>query len=731
MVAEDSERTLVTGRVEPGASWSPSDARAAAPVSYRALLGNRNYRLYFLASLISSLGDWAGLFALQILVNSLIPGTRLALFALGGVMMARLVPGVVFGPVAGVLADRYDRKRLMVFSDVIRGLLFGGIALSDDLAALLAFTFIVECLSLVFGAAKEATLPTIVPRNQLQEANQLNLLVVYGPIPLGALLPAVLALVGNLRAALVVNAVSFLLSAVLTSRLHLPQRRPLREREESGGGFLEQLRGGLSFIGERPIIRSLITGVAGIFFGAGVIVTLGPVLVSDELNRPETDWSLLATAVGLGVAVGIIGVRWATRRVQKAKVFPWSLAVTGGLACVVAFLNSFALTLAAGFFMGVAVGFSFVIGYTLLHESTPDEVRARTFASFYTVTRVSLFAALAVTPLVAGAIPRLTLSAGTDRVSLSGVRAAMLAGGLIGLAAAWSAGRGMYRAVREEPSREFHLPIPEQHTVPTGVFIAFEGVEGAGKSTQVRALVERLRAEGRDVVVTREPGGPPVSERIRDLLLDPSGGSMHARTEALLYAAARSEHLQRVVLPALKTGKVVISDRFVDSSLAYQGFGRGLGADDVGEINRWALNGVMADAVILLDLDPAHGLERVAQRTAGDGHGKPDRIESEELAFHQRVADGYHELARRQPGRYLVVDATGPADEVAQQIRVGLDPVLPLPETQEEAGKPSTLDLSDPLHPSLDQRVVDTEDALEGRATDPRGDASLPGGPRG
>jgi len=681
---------------EPG--YAPLDRRAdptlgsltrsdPSPDSYRDLLANRNYRLYFSASLGSSLGDWAGLFALQILVNSLVPGTRLALFALGGVMMARLVPGVVFGPVAGVLADRYDRKRLMVFCDVVRGLLFLGIALSDDLVALLALTFIVECLSLAFGAAKEATLPTIVKRGQLQEANQLNLLVVYGPIPLGALLPGVLSAFGSLRIALVVNAVSFLVSAALMSRLRLPQRRALRERAVHGR-FLDELRGGLAFIAERPLIRSLITGVAGIFFGAGVVVTLGPVFVSNELNRPSADWSLLATAVGVGVAAGILGVRYATRRLQRAKVFPVSLALTSALAAIIPLLTSFNLALVFGFLMGVAVGFSFVNGYTLLHESTPDEVRGKTFAAFYTVTRVALFAALAIAPFVAGAIPRLTLTAGEGGVSLSGVRAAMFSAGMFGLLAALSAGRGMYRAVREpSTSREFSLPVSEHHSVPTGVFIAFEGIEGSGKSTQVRALVDVLRAEGRDVVVTREPGGPLVSEQIRGVLLDPTSPDMHPRTEALLYAAARSEHLQRVVLPALKGGKVVVCDRFLDSSLAYQGFGRGLGPDDVAEVNRWALDGVLPDAVVLLDLDPEEGLRRVARRSSAGGTG-PDRIEAEDLAFHRRVARGYHELARRQPGRFLVVDATATPAAVAEQIRLGLDPVLPLPVPPRVLGDP-------------------------------------------
>lgn len=676
MVAEEPRRPETTAPDAVAGGLAAPRARA----SFRALLANRNYRLYFFSALGSSLGDWAGLFALQILVAELAAGTRVALFSLAGVMIARLVPSVIFGPIAGVFADRYDRKRLMVGCDIARGALYLGIAFSGDIAALLALTFIVECLSLAFGAAKDATLPSLVHRSQLQEANQLNLLVTYGPLPFGALLPALVAGITDrgVRVVLLLNALSFLVSAGLMSRLRLTRRRARTEVEEEHTGFLAELREGLSFIAGLPLIRSLVLGVAGIFFGAGVVVSLGPVFVTAELDRAASDWSWVATSVGFGVALGIIAVRYITRYVEKAKFFPWGMAVTGACAAVIATLSSFPATLAFGAAMGVAVGSSFVVGYTLLHESTPDAVRARTFASFFTVTRVALFASLGLAPSLAGTIGFLTIRAGGGGVTLSGIRASILLGGLIGLAAAVSAGRGMYRAVRE-PSRHVitlpERPLPAGHE---GVFIVFEGVEGSGKSTQAHALADTLRAEGRDVVVTREPGGPPLAERIRALLLEPSPEPMHPQTEALLYAAARVEHLNRVVLPALEEGKVVVSDRFLDSSLAYQGYGRELGIDEVLEVNRWAVDGVLPHVVVLLRLDVEEGLRRAAAREGGSH----DRIESEELAFHRRVAQGYLDLVERYRGRFVVVDADADPDTVARRIRIALGAWLPPPPTR-------------------------------------------------
>jgi len=677
--------------------------------SVRTLLGNRNFRLFFASSVQSSLGDWAGLIAMQTLILTLAQGTRLALFSLGAVMMARLVPSLFIGPVVGVLADRYDRKRLLVFTDVARGVLFVGIAFSDEIVGLLALTFIVECLALLFASAKDAALPTLVDRRHLEQANQLNLLATYGTLPLGAVLAALMAALSRVldvagvdldpaRVVLLLNAASFLLGSLLFARLHLPQRTGHRDAEETAG-LAAELRAGIEFIADRPMIRSLILGVVGVFFGAGVVVTIGPEFVRTELGRATTDWSLLMTSVGTGLAAGIGGVRLLTRGqggfTGPERVFPWALVATGAIATVIATLPTFLLTLIAGFALGAAAGMAFVTGYTLLHLSTPDEVRARTFATFYTGTRAALFAALAIAPFLAGIIGRGTLILGDFAVSMSGTRIALLLGGAIALLAAVVARRGMSRAAGE-PVRSAVRIASEPTPAPLGgVFVAFEGVEGAGKSTQVAALVAALRAEGHDVLVTREPGGTPVAEKVRQVLLDPEGPAMHPRTEALLAAAARAEHVQRAILPALEAGRVVVCDRYLDSSLAYQGRGRGLGESDVLEINRWAIADVVPDVVVVLYLDPEEGRRRVAERrrqrsgdgVTGDGASAAgtvadpatDRFDQAGADFHRRVADAYLELAARDPSRYVVVDAAADAGSVARQVRSGVHPWLPLP----------------------------------------------------
>lgn len=198
-------------------------------------------------------------------------------------------------------------------------------------------------------------------------------------------------------------------------------------------------------------------------------------------------------------------------------------------------------------------------------------------------------------------------------------------------------------------------------------FIVFEGGEGAGKSTQSRALADYLEARGHRVVRTREPGGTPAAESIRSVLLDPANQGLDDRAEALLFAAARGDHAARVIRPALERGETVVCDRFLDSSVAYQGVARGLGAERVAELSLWATGGLVPDLTIVLDVDPALGLARVVG---------PDRLEAEPLEWHARVRQGFLDIAAAAPDRYLVLDGARPAEDLAVEIATAATELL-------------------------------------------------------
>ena len=201
----------------------------------------------------------------------------------------------------------------------------------------------------------------------------------------------------------------------------------------------------------------------------------------------------------------------------------------------------------------------------------------------------------------------------------------------------------------------------------TGVFVCFEGGEGAGKSTQSRALAASLEQRGYPALLTFEPGDTPVGKEMRRIVLDPATGELSDRTEVLLYAADKAEHVDTVVLPALQRGEVVITDRYVDSTLAYQGAGRTLDLDDVDRVARWATRDLRPHLTVVLDLDPTHGLGRFAER---------DRIEGESLDFFVRAREAFLLLATADPEHYLVVDATRPAEEIAEVVLTRVEPLL-------------------------------------------------------
>ncbi|MBM6623133.1 dTMP kinase [Micrococcaceae bacterium RIT802] len=208
---------------------------------------------------------------------------------------------------------------------------------------------------------------------------------------------------------------------------------------------------------------------------------------------------------------------------------------------------------------------------------------------------------------------------------------------------------------------------------PGALFVVLEGGDGAGKSTQAALLAGHLQEHGHEVVRTREPGGTPIGEKLRSLVLDHGHGEVDARTEALMFAAARAAHVEQLILPALAGGATVICDRYIDSSVAYQGVGRGLGAEEVLALNRWATGGLRPDLTILLDVDPQAGRDRRTQ-----GEAAEDRLESEPDDFHARIRQAFLDRAGNDAGAYEVLDASLPVEELAAMIAAAVSAVAPL-----------------------------------------------------
>jgi dTMP kinase len=208
-------------------------------------------------------------------------------------------------------------------------------------------------------------------------------------------------------------------------------------------------------------------------------------------------------------------------------------------------------------------------------------------------------------------------------------------------------------------------------TISRGLFITFEGPDGSGKSTQARMLAQRLRGEGRLVLETAEPGGTPIGQQIRRILLDPENRQLTPIAELLLMFAARAQNVEQWILPALAEGKIVISDRFTDSSVAYQGAGRGLGWETVLQLDRIACHGLVPDLTLCIDIDTETGLSRALARG-----GAETRLEEQAVEFHHKAREAYHELARREPQRFRLIDGRGTPEAIAAKVWEEVAPLI-------------------------------------------------------
>lgn len=663
---------------------APSDAQ-----DLRAVLRIPAFRQLWIALSLSSLGDWLGLLATTALASSLVSGYSGQSFAIGGVLFLRLVPAVLLGPVAGAFADRFDRRRTMVICDFFRFVLIASIPIVHTLVWLLVASFLIEAVSLFWIPAKEATVPNLVPPHRLEAANQLSLLTTYGSAAPAAGIFSLLALLNGVLAsglswfktnpvdlALYFDAATFLFSAITIFRLReIGRSRAAAANSahpDAPAGLARSILEGWQFVRNTPLVRGLIIGILGAFASGGVIIATGKQFTT-SLGGGNAAYGVLFGAVFLGLAAGMFLGPKLLGDFSRKRLFGLAIMAAGVSLVLMAVVPEIVLVTLLTICVGGFAGVGWVTGYTLLGLEVADDVRGRTFALLQSLVRVDLLATLAAVPFLVGLIGAHSIGIAHVRVRVDGVTVAMMLAGAVAITVGWAA----YRQMDDRPGVPLRADLIASirgrdafgRPALAGLFLALEGGEGAGKSTQATLLAQELRRRGVDVVLTAEPGGTPLGQRLRALLLDPAVGVMASRTEALLYAADRAEHVAGVIRPALERGAVVVTDRYIDSSLAYQGDGRLLRTDEVARISRWATEGLHPDVTFLLDVDPAVGLGRIAP-------GGVDRMEAESGEFHARVRESFRRLAAAHPTRYVVLSAAESPDVLAARIRSEVERLL-------------------------------------------------------
>jgi dTMP kinase len=670
---------------------------APAPDARRGVLAIPAFRKLWNSMLFSSLGDWLGLLATTAMAQQLSGGSyATANFAIAGVFIARLLPAVFLGPIAGVIADRFDRRRLMFNVDIMRAALYISIPIVNTYFWLYTAMILVECLTLFWSPAKEASVPNLVPRDKLESANQVSLLAAYGTAPIAAILFSILTLLSSAIAAisplipsnsidiaLYINAISFLFAAWTVFGIKdIPKGAASKSDNSSNVG--QSLIQGWKAVSESKIIRGLIIGMVGAFSAAGAVIGLARTFVGD-LGGGDAAYGVLFGAVFTGLAIGIAFGPKIFAQFSRRRLFGASLTTSGIFLVLLALISNLVLSVIIVTILGAFSGIAWVTGFTMLGMEVHDEIRGRTFAFVQSLIRITLVAVLAIAPIIAATIGEHRYEFQNLTLDYNGAQITIGIAGLIAVLI----GSVSYHQMKDRPNVSLWSDVLSAlqgelgaitGQTTQGIFIAFEGGEGTGKSTQSKLLAHWLELEGETVLLSREPGGTELGKDLRKILLGHETGDISPRAEALLYAADRAHHVYSVIRPALDRGEVVISDRYFDSSAAYQGAGRVLNPTEVARISRWATESLYPTLTILIDLPAEIGLGRLQSR---------DRLEAESNDFHERVRQEYLQIAMMDPERYFVVDGTQSVEEINTQItaRVAELPALKRNATQETKRK--------------------------------------------
>ncbi|MFJ6843743.1 dTMP kinase [Streptomyces griseoluteus] len=712
---------------------APDDALVAdsRERAVRSLLRRPDLRRLWSAQLVSGVGDALALLVLVVLVlqaavaqGSFGGGYRGAAFAVATVFGARVLATVLFGavllgPLTTLTAPDgpLDRRWTMVGADGVRAALLIVAPLWIDwtpgnaLTVLLATAFVTGLAERLWTVCRESAAPALLPApppegasvrplpDHLDALRRLTLRTGFVALPLAAAALVTASLFNNLLAtgiawfdqhhaalAAYVAAGLFAASVSVLTALKLPGTRTPRPRSPLEG--LRRPRSGSGVDkGRTGAVLLLVIACAAVAGAISAAVAVC-VLHASDLGGGPVLYGLLVLGLTGGVGVGIRTAPALLPSLSRRRLLALAIALTGIALLAAGLVPDVTTVLLILTLAGVGAGISANTGHALLDQETEESRRTRITEHLHAVVRVFMALGALIAPVVAGLIGRHRLENGRFVFAHGGASfTLMLVGALLLPVAVLVLAKVDDRSgipLRQD-IKDALLGGDDPVTAPAGngFFISLEGGDGAGKSTQAEALAEWIRAKGHEVVLTREPGATPVGKRLRSILLDVSEAGLSHRAEALLYAADRAEHVDTVVRPALERGAVVISDRYIDSSVAYQGAGRDLSPTEIARINRWATGGLVPHLTVLLDVPPEIARERFTEA--------PDRLESEPAEFHARVRAGFLTLAAADPGRYLVVDAGQEPEGVTSVIRHRLDTVLPLSEAeikaQEEARK--------------------------------------------
>ncbi|WP_214404490.1 bifunctional MFS transporter/dTMP kinase [Pseudonocardia lacus] len=663
------------------AGTRPAPPSLGAPTAHRvrSVLAIPAFRRLWLVTSVAGTCDWLSLLALSALATQLTEGHQAQSFALGGVVATKLLPALVLGPLAGALADKLDRRHVMVVCDVLRFGLFVSIPLVGSLWWLFLATFLIEICALFWIPSKDASVPNLLRRpDQIETANQLALVMTYGVAVVTA--SGLFTLVSSagrwfggdsgamptVMLTLVLSGVAYLVTALTVwfGIREISGRGAGGERPPTPG-VVAMIRDGAAFVVRTPLIRGLVVGIIGAFAAGGTVVG-SATLYAASLGGGNAAYGILFASVFVGLGIGMGLAPRMARRVPHNRLFGAAIVAAGLALVLVALAPHLFVAIGAVMLVGGFAGIAFLTGLTIIGSQVADEIRGRIVAFVQSIVRLTLLGSMALVPLLVGLVAARTVDVLGVALVIDGTRVVMLAGGVVAACVGILAYRQM-----DDRSTEPMLPDllaavrrGEPRSGP-GVLVAVEGGPAEETTEQAARLAANLRAAGYTVVV---PDGSD-RDRQRWAAATREAALSGLRAKMLAAAAVRADEVERVIRPALEGGAVVVVDRFLASPLVEFGVVADrarseLEPAELDSLALWATNRLRPDISVLLDRPPSGATP------------PPGGVVGEE---HLRVRRLLTRMAAAEPARYLVVDTDGGPDEVADRVWEVLRPVLPAP----------------------------------------------------
>ncbi|MER7114443.1 bifunctional MFS transporter/dTMP kinase [Saccharomonospora azurea] len=647
----------------------------------RRVLAIRPFRRLWGVTFLCSVADWLSLLALTGLVTKLTDDYTAQNFAFAGIVLTQLLPGLLFAPLGGMLADRFDRRKVMVIADLVRFGLLISIAIVGTPLWLFIANFLVGSAAMMWIPSKDAAVPNLLRRrDQVETANQLGMVMTYGvAVVTGAgiyailtgiqttfhLPPDLLGEFGTAKIVVVLNGLLYLASALLIVRipeLSLRNVHPMPRtgdeavvrkprRDEESGGFRSMVRDGVRFVKSTPLIRGLLIGMVGAFAAGGAVIGSAKPY-SSSLGGGDASFGLLFVAVFIGAAVGLAGAPKLARRLPHERLFGLGIVVAGLALVIVALAPHLAVALVAVALVGACAGGAFLTGITIIGSQIDDSIRGRINAIYQSLLKIIIFGTTSAVPGLIGLVKPRKVVVWGNVITIDGTRPVLLAGGLLAALVGVIAYRQMDSRRTEPIFADLRNVIRRRPRRSSGILIALEGTTAADTEVQAARLAAWLREGSQPVVLAADPALD--DERLTSLVSGASLGG--ARAKALAAAAVRADIVERDVRPALDSGAIVVMERFVDTPLAHLSTLAELDVAELEGLTDWATGRLRPDLTVLLDADPGEGS---TQSTNTAEH-------------HWRVQEMLAEMAASAPDRYVVVEAEGTADEVAERVRTSV-----------------------------------------------------------